>query len=58
MPSAVLSAFQVITDTAWVMSPSSVTIGLVSCTVVTASVQPVCGANSTVAIGVFVGSCT
>ncbi len=52
------SAFQSISDTASVMSPSSVTIGLASLTVVSVKLQPVTGCTRTDAIGVSVGSCT
>src|SRR5579875_2056724 len=53
-----LSAVQSISETASVMSPSSVLIGVVSFTVFWTWVQPATGSTSTDAIGVSVGNCT
>src|SRR4029077_12628972 len=58
IPAAGLFVFQLITDTAWLMSPSSVWIGVFKFTVCTVSVHPGCGATKTEAIGVSVGNCT
>ncbi len=53
-----MTTVQSISDTASVMSPSSVTIGFASFTVVSLNVHPVIGCTRTDAIGVSVGSCT
>src|SRR4051794_2773747 len=58
MPSDLLCAVQVTVETASVMSPSSVTIGLASFTSVAVDDQPGCGATRTEAIGVGVGNFT
>jgi hypothetical protein len=50
------SAFQSISETTWVMLPSSVWMGVVSLVWVMVAVQPVCGATSTPAMGWSVGS--